>query len=232
MIEFMGDAREHLAHRRMQGPRRLARRASCFMAGGPSRERRKGRKFLRRTQRSSARRLCGGNGLRGRRLGRGEKSLARASRDRPELDATAVLAPEAAAGEADAFVAEEALGEAGVARADVGEAVHRPRPAEELAFEAIAPRAAPQQAVDEKLHEMDAIGLARRAARPRRFLSRQQEMIHAADARDRIAQARGDAGAKQRRQHHIGIVADIIFALDDMNAPFAAHRILGRRNRL
>jgi len=53
-----------------------------------------------------------------------------------------VLSPEAAADEANAFMAEEALCEARIARADVGEAVHSPSAAEELAFEAVAPRAA------------------------------------------------------------------------------------------
>ena len=49
-------------------------------------------------------------------------------------------------------------------------------------------------------------------------------MIHPAHAGDGIANARGDAGAEQGRDHRVRIVADLIFALDDVNSPLRARR--------
>ena len=66
----------------------------------------------------------------------GQQDLPRPAADRPELDAPGALAAQRAADVAQALVAQEALGEGGVLRADVGEAAEQARAAEQLALPA------------------------------------------------------------------------------------------------
>ena len=43
---------------------------------------------------------------------------------------------------------------------------------------------------------------------------------------DRIANAGGDARAEQRRNDDVGIVGDLVLALNDMNPPLGPHSVV------
>ena len=121
----------------------------------------------------------------------------------------------------DAFVFQETSREIDVLRPDVGEALHGARTPEELGFEILAPRAAPQEPVDEQFHQIDAEPLRLVETRPF-TLAGKEEMVHAADLEDRIAHAGGHARPQHRRQHRLRFVRYSTLTLDDMDTPGAA----------
>ncbi|KAL0571282.1 hypothetical protein ABG067_009360, partial [Albugo candida] len=80
--------------------------------------------------------------------------------------------------------------------------------------------------VDQQLHRMDAVahhivtmdgmlgsGLA------------EQEVVHPADMRDRIEQARGDARSQQRGDHDVGLGDHGVLALNDRQAPHGSGQL-------
>ena len=117
-----------------------------------------------------------------------EENLPGSPGDRPKFDSSSACAAETASGKGDSFIAQEAFGEFRILRADVGQSIDDLCPAEQLCLEPLAPGAALQKSVDEEFHEMDAIPL--RLARTVTILvAGQQEMVHPADIRNRVAHA-------------------------------------------
>src|SRR4051794_26590850 len=92
-----------------------------------------------------------------RRLDPIDEDLSRLARHRPEFQAPAALALDAASDELDALELEEALGELDVQRPDIGEPFDDARASEQLRLETIALGAEMQEAVDQELHQVDPV---------------------------------------------------------------------------
>ncbi len=72
-----------------------------------------------------------------------------------------------------------------------------------------------KQAVDQELHGLNAIATVSLAGVWRLG---QEEVIHAADTRRRIPDARGDAASQDRGEKHLRIVSHLMGALNDVKA--------------
>jgi hypothetical protein len=135
------------------------------------------------------------------------------------LHAAATVAAETASRIGNALVAEKSFGELTIEQADVASSLHRRGAAKQLGLETLAASAVAQEIIDQKLHQMNAVTLRR--ARLRSIVgSGQEEVVHAADLRLGIAQARGDARAENRREHDPRVVGYAIFPLHDMYPSF------------
>ena len=114
----------------------------------------------------------------------------------------------------DPLAGQEADREARVHGPDVGEALHGVGPAEQLGFEPRAGSAPGQQVVDQQFHGVDSEMLG---VTPLALAPGQQEVVHAADPRDRIVQAGRHAGSEQRRHAFARVLADPVLALHDVD---------------
>src|SRR6516165_1463442 len=149
-----------------------------------------------------------------------DEGLARAAGNRPELDAASPCAAQAPANDADALKAQKTFGKIGIHGAYVGQSFHGTGAAKELCLESLPLCAALQKAIQQKLHQMHGLALS--------FLpigaaigTGEEKVIHAANLRGGIADAGGNAGAKDRREHHIGVVGDEKLTLDNVEPMFA-----------
>ncbi|QTK79671.1 hypothetical protein AT6N2_C2005 [Agrobacterium tumefaciens] len=136
--------------------------------------------------------------------------------DRPEFNLATMIAAGRRAEDRNAFVLQKLHGENGILLTDIGEAGDRFRAAENLGFQPVASRTLLEEPVDQKFHEMHAI--TRRISTGHAPRSRQQEVIHAADAGNGVSETGGHARTEYRRQHHVGIADDLILALNDVYA--------------
>src|ERR1700677_2199038 len=135
------------------------------------------------------------------RLGYGHVTLPRSSRHRPEMETATSFSPEIAADDPDALIAQEALCELPVFLADVGKALHHPGAAEYLGLEPLALSAVAHHAVDPQFHQVNAGALGFGP----RLVPREEEVVHAADCRDRITDARADARTEKGRETHLRV---------------------------
>ena len=122
-------------------------------------------------------------------------------------------------------MAQETLCEGRIARANIGEAIHGARAAEQLCLKPVAPRALPQQdrspeAPSDEPHSVLA-SFGTPSARPPSCPGSRKWFIPPMP-QIAIAQASRDAGTKKRRQHDAWIVGYMIFALDDVDPSFAS----------
>lgn len=185
---------------------------------------------LEQFERACLGRWLGGNGLilclkHGQRVG-AEKNLSGPAGRRPELNASTVIATQAATGDGNTFGLQKAFGKAGIEMTHIGQASDHSTSAKKLCLQSLSPCAASKQGIHEELHGMDAV--SRRWAGRTRFgilivLTGKEKMIHAAETADRVPQAGGDAGAEDRGQHRLGIVINILLALNNMDAQRTAN---------
>jgi flagellar biosynthesis/type III secretory pathway M-ring protein FliF/YscJ len=139
--------------------------------------------------------------------------LTRPARHRPEFELAAGITTGGRADDLDAFVAQETCREIRVLLADIGKRGDCLGTAENLGFQAVASRALLQEAVDQQFHQMNAIARDIPTLRQGIDGARQQKVIHAAHAVDRIAQTGRDTGTEHGREDHGRIVGDLPFAV-------------------
>lgn len=97
---------------------------------------------------------------------------------------------------------------------DASEMVLHHRTAEKLCMKPVPLRPQLQQAIDQEFHRVKAVAIPDRAFGG---LVREQKVVHAPDPRDRIPQATGDAGSKDRNHHCIFVPGCLERSLDDMD---------------
>ncbi len=117
----------------------------------------------------------------------------------------------------DALILQELGRKSCVLFADIGKRGDRLGAAEDLRLQPVAPCTLLQQTVDQQFHQVNAIssGIAagcRRAAR-----TGKQEMIHSSNPGHGITKTGGHAGSQYGRKDHIGIIHNLVLALNDMN---------------
>lgn len=125
---------------------------------------------------------------------------------RHERDLARMRALQVLGGDADLLERQVAAHEIGVAVADVdgGHAGQHGRAAEHLGLEALALAAGLDQLVDQHLHRVGAVAHRVGSGRARvGAVVGQHEVVHPAQARERVVQAGRHAGAQHGDQHHV-----------------------------